>query len=83
MTEQEAINVFRGFKSTPREMKAVALATESLEKQIPKKIKQEVVNGKMARWCPNGCVITHITSYASIIYCPYCGQRLSWEGEEL
>lgn len=52
---------------------------KALEKQIPRKIKQDIVDGKMARWCPNGCEITSITQYSSINYCPKCGQAINWE----
>lgn len=55
---------------------AVDLAVSALEKQTPKEIKQDIVDGKMARWCPNGCDITHVTMYASLNYCPYCGQAI-------
>lgn len=54
-------------------------AIKALEKQIPKKVKQSIVDGKMARRCPNNCEITYITQYASINYCPYCGQAIKWE----
>lgn len=76
MTEQEAINVFKGFKFTPREMKAVAMGIEALEKQIPKEIEQFIVDGKMSRRCSNGCDITGVTMWATLNYCPYCGQAI-------
>lgn len=82
MTEQKAIEEFNLLKKTrifiPRN-DTLDIAIEALEKQIPVKIKQDIVNGKMARWCPNGCEITHITQYSPINYCPKCGQAIKWE----
>lgn len=55
MTEQEAINVFKGFKFTPREMKAVAMGIKALEKQIPKKplISHFDFDNTDVAYCPN------------------------------
>ncbi|MCQ2969887.1 MAG: hypothetical protein MJ191_07270 [Clostridium sp.] len=62
-----------------KSFEALQMAIESLKKQIPKKIKQDIVNGKMSRWCPNDCEITYVTQHTSINYCPYCGQAIKWE----
>lgn len=77
MTEQEAINVFKGFKFTPREMKAVAMGVEALEKQIPKKpiIKTNAYNHKFYE-CPNcGIDIEHVI-FSPYLYCHKCAQKI-------
>lgn len=89
MTEQEAINVFKGFKFIPREMKAIAMGIEALEKQIPKKAK--CYEDKFIH-CPNcdigfgykwECYPTKLNeSLENIIYCYSCGQKIDWEGAE-
>lgn len=66
MKIEEAINVFKGFKFTPREMKAVSLAIESMEKQIPNK----PTNKAFHEW--NGRVIYDIAQYR----CPSCNSQL-------
>lgn len=93
MTEQEAINAFKGFKFIPREMKAVAMGIESLEKQIPKKPK--IVEADMDGMdMETGEEYTykideaHCSRCDSIIgneydcfddcYCSKCGQKIDW-----
>lgn len=86
MTEQEAINVFKGFKFTPREMKAVAMGIEALEKQIPKKPIQ-LKGYKKPCFCPI-CIPSDNTfvkcsyEHDTYNYCPMCGQRIDWGNEE-
>ena len=69
MTEQEAINVFKGFKFTPREMKAVEMGIEALEKQIPKMVVDK----------DNCCTICEeMIPRWEYQYCPNCGQKIDW-----
>lgn len=80
MTEQEAINVFKGFKFTPREMKAVVMGIEALEKQIPKKPKRYIAfDGIERNGCPS-CLRNEIL-YPGQKYCSVCGQKLDWGNE--
>lgn len=87
MTRQEAMDYLEkltidtkiGNANQSTSSNLINMSMEALEKQIPVKIKQDIVNGKMARWCPNGCEITHITQYSSINYCPKCGQAIKWD----
>lgn len=53
--------------------------TEQEAIQIPKEIKQCIIDGKMARRCPNGCDVTNVTMWVTLNYCPYCGQAIKRE----
>lgn len=48
------------------------------EKQIPKK---PIFNGTNWYRCVNGCEI-HKKQFEKDWYCPKCGQKLDWSGEE-
>lgn len=93
MTEQEAINVFKGFKFTPREMKAVEMSIEALEKQIPEKPK--IVEADMEGMdMETGEEYTYKIDEAHCIHCDHivglefdrfdkyfcsnCGQKIDW-----
>lgn len=57
--------------------KAISMAIDALEKQIPKKI----VKGKDLFWeyqCPNTNCDTQFTRHASYKFCPGCGQAIDW-----
>lgn len=83
MTEQEAINVFKGFKFTPREMKAVALGIEALEKQIPKKPSTRLTSGAL-QYEVHDCPICgeHFGFRTDVNYCEVCGQKIDWSDED-
>ena len=58
--------------------KAVNLAIEALEKQIPKKpIEQRYVNNELIGHCPSCQLIAYWQRY-----CSNCGQKLDWSEEE-
>lgn len=82
MTNEEAINVFKGFKFTPREMKAVAMGIEALEKQMPKKanidIGYDTEGNAWNNWrCPC-CRKNYLLDDEEYNYCPQCGQKIDW-----
>lgn len=93
MKAEEAIEKIRKFglyhavKDLPRStftVEAFEMATEALEKQIPKKPKGDYHSVPHYR-CPvcNKSVKTYEDSY-KIPFCCWCGQRLDWiEGAEL
>ena len=56
---------------------ALNLATEALEKQIPKKFSEFD-----SVWCPScGENVFDLSNDCSFNYCPYCGQALDWSEE--
>lgn len=82
MTPQEAIKTFKTVvvyapeKYENKYYKAIMLAIEALEKQIPKKAKNitTTVYYKQGR-CPNCNALLKNTIN---IFCPDCGQALDW-----
>lgn len=78
MTIDEAIHHLKDIKDEykyfPDDKKALSMAIEALEKQIPKKPILDTGTG--ARRCIS---CNHIVSG---FYCWNCGQHLSWEGKE-
>ena len=77
MDIRKAINVFKGFKFTPREMEAVNMATEALEKQIPMPVKVTTSTKRCGR-C-NRQLSGIGNSHPERSYCPGCGQAIKWE----
>ena len=84
MTESEAIEIVRKEKAYMdshagrAQSEAFQIAINALEKQIPKK---PMFNGKNWYRCVNGCEI-HKKQFEKDWYCPKCGQKLNWEGDE-
>lgn len=58
--------------------KGCNLAIEALEKQIPKK------TTRIKQTCheTDGCSICRTEFYNKYKYCPECGQKLDWSGED-
>lgn len=72
MTHEEAKNIILVLKSritNPQNVEAFSLAIDSLEKQIPKKIKSKTM-------CP--VCNERLVDYLDRVFCSYCGQRIEW-----
>lgn len=84
MTEQEAINIFNGFKFLPREQKAVEMSIEALKKQVPQKPIEERNADMTNSWyvCPvcNRMAIKSADYFYN--HCCRCGQKLDWSNDD-
>lgn len=78
MTIEETINELVDYVAENDKLtisfEAVTMAREALEKQIPKRLKNDGAN-----WyrCPNGCEI-HKKPFEKDWHCPKCGQAIDW-----
>lgn len=83
MTEQEAIDVFKGFKFLPREQRGVDIAIKALEKQIPRELthirKVKKYDGYDMGNCPVCGEPLDNSFYENLKYCFVCGQAIKWE----
>lgn len=72
----------RGNKDTYRTWLADGVAIEALQKQVPKKVLFGIMKGHFMNGyhCPN-CKELYVEKM-NFEYCPFCGQRIDWEGEE-
>ena len=85
MNEQDAISILndilqeaRAYRLVPKEIKALNIAISALEKQIPKKLKNQLMcDGEIhAGDCP-----TCGNPLYMGLFCHECGQKIDWSGE--
>lgn len=94
MTPQEVIDILKMFttdefqRCTSSEFDdAIYVAIEALEKQLPMEPDYEgdgYADGELVydTWiCPN-CGRHYEVDYDDYEYCPQCGQRIDWSGED-
>ena len=97
MTPKEAIEILQSQLHLDckadlaiKELRARIVAIEALEKQIPKKVKKEILTSNaFTQWrkynCPNcGCFLYSGASkpFSAQSHCHQCGQALDWGDDE-
>lgn len=91
MTENEAIKFMRLFReewdknSKTENAKALDIAIQALEKQIPKKVQLRHIrkfDGFDDGECPTCGLNVSRDCDGTDIFCPDCGQKLDWSDEE-
>lgn len=86
MTEQDAISILndirqeaRAYRLVPAEINALNIAISALEKQIPKKLKNQVIcDGEVVA---GSCPTCGERLYGGM-FCHECGQCIDWSAEE-
>lgn len=86
MTESEAINFLKNNEerlTSSRYVRIKQLSISSLEKQIPKKDKNDSLRCKNCGTC-NNFIINKLANPKGhpVIYCWNCGQAIDWSDEE-